>query len=464
MIEAAEVRSRLLKTFAHEPTAGQRVFFERFSEFVSKRESQVFVLKGYAGTGKTTVLKAVCAAMDQIRVKTLLMAPTGRAAQVMKFYTARPAFTVHRILYRAEERSGGRPRFVLKENPYTTTLFVVDEASMIGLDRNDMGRSLLEDVLQFCLSNGRCKLLLIGDPAQLPPVGASLSPAIDPETLRRTFGIEAGVVELTEVLRQAEESGILLNATRLRKALAQEVVEFPQLRSSPDAERLNEAWAVEEAFERHFGQSDGDALVVVRSNKKALGFNLGIRSRIRQREGQIDAGDRLMVVRNNYYWLEKQQGFIANGDTLEVHRVVQLAERYGAAFALADVSIEAPEGPISVQVWLLLDVLGSEAGAMSAESLKRMYEAALLSYGDAPLSARRARAAADPYLNALQVKYAEAVTCHKAQGGQWNTVFIERPWLPEDRWTADDLRWLYTALTRARQKVYLLGFESTLFE
>ena len=465
MIDAAEVQRILLASFSHTPTRGQSLFFERFSQFVSTRESRVLILRGYAGTGKTSLLKAVCASMGHFRIQTLLLAPTGRAAQVMKQYTGRGAQTIHRCIYRTGEWGDRRPRFELKENPHKSTLFAVDEASMIGLERSESGRSLLEDLLEFCLSNGRCKLLLIGDPAQLPPVGSDLSPALDRETLRLRFGIESDCVELTEVQRQAAESGILLNATRIREAInAPGEAVLPKLKMRPDAVRLNEAWDVEETFERHFSQKTSDSLVVVRSNKKALGFNLGIRNRIRQRQGRIDAGDRLMVVRNNYFWLEKQQGFIANGDTLEVRRVKQEVERYGCSFALADVALDSPEGELSFEAWLLLDVLATEAPGMSVESMRRLYETALASYGELPMSARKARAAGDPFLQALHVKYAEAVTCHKAQGGQWDVVFVERPWLPEDRWTHSDLRWLYTALTRAREKVYLLGFESDLFE
>ncbi len=383
----------------------------------------------------------------------------------MKQYTGRGAQTIHRCIYRTGEWGDRKPRFTLKENPHKSTLFAVDEASMIGLERSESGRSLLEDLFEFCLSNGRCKLLLIGDPAQLPPVGASLSPALDRETLRSYFAIESEAVELTEVMRQASESGILLNATRIREAInAPGEAVLPKLRERPDCKRLSEAWDVEETFERHFSQKTSDALVVVRSNKKALGFNLGIRNRIRQRHGQIDAGDRLMVVRNNYFWLEKQQGFVANGDTLEVRRVKQLSERYGCTFALADVALESPEGEWVFEAWLLLDALATEAPGMSMESIKRLYENALATYGDLSLSARKAKAASDPMLQALHVKYAEAVTCHKAQGGQWDVVFVERPWLPENQWTHSDLRWLYTAITRAREKVYLLGFESDLFE
>lgn len=432
-----------------------------------------FLLKGYAGTGKTSLVSALIQTLPQLRLNTLLLAPTGRAAKVIASYADRPAYTIHKKIYMTVTDASGAVRTVRAVNKHSYTLFIVDEASMIGLEPGTSRQSLLEDLVDYVYDGNHCRLMLIGDSAQLPPVGQSESPALDERYLSTAFSLNIFTSELTEVVRQRQFSGILAGATDLRSQITTlpmgDEVSLPLFNpNGTDVIRLSGEDLMETLF-REYGDFALDQVVVItRSNKRANLFNQGIRNSILFREEEVNAGDFLMVVKNNYYWLDGDSsiGFIANGDIVEVLSVRNVQELYGFRFADATLRfVDYPEEePRDCK--LLLSTLYSESPALTSEEANTLYNNVMEDYADLPHKADQLRELRqNPYYNALQVKFAYALTCHKTQGGQWRTVIVDQGFLPPDmQLDREYLRWLYTAFTRATDRVYLLNFEKRFFE
>lgn len=459
----------LLQTFPFEPTAKQDLFFQMMAEFATSDRDEMFVLKGYAGTGKTTLVSALVEALPHIRRRFVLLAPTGRAAKVIANYSGQPAQTIHRKIYYPKKGSGGGIRFTLMPNKHVNTIFFVDEASMISDAGTENNGSLLDDLVEYVYTGDGCKLLLLGDTAQLPPVGMEVSPALDIRSLQRSYGMEVRHIELDEVMRQAQDSGVLYNATEFREQLEAEFYEEVrfQLSGFKDVIRLTDGYDIQDAITQAYGNySIEDTAFIVRSNKRANQYNQQIRMRILDKESELSTGDYLMVVKNNYFWLpaESQAGFIANGDIIEVLEIFRIQELYGFTFAKVKVRMIDYPDQLPLETILLLDTTRSESPALTYDESNRLYQAVLEDYEDERAQYRKLqKVKQNPYFNALQVKFSYAITCHKAQGGQWDTVFIEQPYLPEGP-NADYLRWLYTAVTRAQRRLYLIGFGDEFFE
>lgn len=432
-----------------------------------------FLLRGYAGTGKTSLISALIQTLPSLRVSSLLLAPTGRAAKVISAYSNRPAYTIHKKIYMTVTDASGAVRTVRGINKHSYTLFIVDEASMIGLEPTSTRQSLLEDLIDYVYDGNHCRLMLIGDSAQLPPVGQSESPALDERYLSAAFSLNVISAELTEVVRQKQLSGILAGATALRSQISSLVAgdEARMPLFSPngvDVIRLAGEDLMETLY-REYGDFALDQVVVIcRSNKRANLFNQGVRNTVLFREEEVNAGDYLMVVKNNYFWLDEEStiGFIANGDIVEVLSVRNVQELYGFRFADATVRfVDYPdEEPRDCK--LLLSTLYSESPSLTSDEANLLFNNVMEDYADLPTKAERLRELrANPYFNALQVKFAYALTCHKTQGGQWRTVIIDQGFLPPDmQLDREYLRWLYTAFTRATDRVYLLNFEPRFYE
>ena len=458
---------QIKENFPYRPTTEQENAIKSLSEFlVSRTDAVAFLLRGYAGTGKTSLVGALVRTLDALKQKCVLLAPTGRAAKVFSAYAGHAAYTIHKKIYRQRSFSNDTTNFALNDNLTTHTLYIVDEASMIaneGLSGGMFGSGrLLDDLVQFVYSGEGCRLLLLGDTAQLPPVGEELSPALYAEALRG-YGLEVVEAQLTEVVRQEQQSGILWNATRLRSLIADdECGSLPKIRVSGFADiRVLPGNELIEALERCY-DTDGmdETIVICRSNKRANIYNNGIRAQILWREDELNTGDLLMVAKNNYFWAEKEKevDFLANGETAVVRRVRRTRELYG--FRFADVTLAFPNyDDLELDVNLLLDTLHSDAPALPREDADRLFAAVLEDYADLPTKRERMlKMKADPHYNALQVKYAYAVTCHKAQGGQWKNVFLDQGYMSDEYLTPDYFRWLYTAFTRATGTLYLVNY------
>ncbi len=449
------------------PTQEQSDAMEKLGQFlISGTQDSVFLLRGYAGTGKTSLIGGLVRMLDKLQQKAVLMAPTGRAAKVFSQHAEHPAYTIHRKIYRQKKFSSETENFSLSDNLHQHTLFIVDEASMIandGLSGSTFGTGrLLDDLIQYVYSGQGCRLLLMGDTAQLPPVGETESPALHKSTLQG-YGLAVHEFDLTQVVRQLEDSGILWNATQLRRLLADDfTLEFPKVRfyGFSDIHNLPGNELIE-ALEESYSQVGLDeTMVICRSNKRATIYNNGIRSRILYRESQLESGDVLMVAKNNYHWAEKDKelDFIANGDIVIVRRVRHERELYG--FHFADVTMIFPDyDDFELEATVLLDTLQSDAPSLTREQSEKLFNAILEDYADIPLKRdRMKKLKEDIYFNALQVKYAYAITCHKAQGGQWKRIFLDQGYMTEDMLTPDYFRWLYTAFTRATERLYLVNF------
>jgi len=461
------VHQLLRRYLGFTPTADQEQALQAIAAFLCRfYEAHIFLLLGYAGTGKTTLLQTLVKTLPKLNLKTVLLAPTGRAAKVMSRYAGAPAFTLHKYLYRLREIEG-KWHWERRGNQAAHTLYIVDEASMISSGAHEPGGAdLLQDLWAFVAEGRNCKVLFAGDTAQLPPVGTSLSPALSRRFLQAAFSAELSQVMLREVLRQSAQSQILHNATLLRAQMPDEL-HPPQWQAGRDVHRLEEAFAVEEALQNAYAtRPRRDIAIIVRSNKRANQFNQQIRRQILAQEDLISAGDLLMVVKNNYHWLppESEAGFIANGDMMEVQRIMEWKELYGYRFARCEVQLlDYPSEP-AMEAMLLLDVLELDGPSLAYAQWQALYAQVAEDYQDIPGRAARAQALRrDPYLNALQVKYAYTFTAHKAQGGQWPVVFVEKPWQPNENIELDDLRWLYTAITRAEEELWLLGFPDDYF-
>jgi ATP-dependent exoDNAse (exonuclease V) alpha subunit len=462
----------ILKAFPHEPTGQQLELFGRLHTFLlSDNGDECFILKGYAGTGKTTVLGALVKALRYYNYKSVLLAPTGRAAKVITNYSGRKAFTIHKRIYRKKSALNIDDAFRLADNLATDTLFIVDEASMISDESSgNMRETLLHDLMSYVYNTKNCKLMLVGDTAQLPPVGADNSPALDINLMKQTFAVDIFSFELTDVLRQEKDSGILHNVTAMRDIIRQGKVATPAIvtKGYKDVFRMT-GERLEEGLNYAYNKYGYDGtLIVCRSNKNANLYNRQIRGRILLREEEITGGDQVMVVRNNYFWLQEQEegstGFIANGDIARIKKVRRFEEMYG--FRFADVQLEFidyAEDPV-LDCKILLDTLYSEAPALVPTEQKRFFLEAMKDYDH--IASRKAKLdelKLNPYYNALQIKFAYAVTCHKAQGGQWDAVFVDQGYLTEEMINMDFLRWFYTACTRASKELFLVNFNERFF-
>ncbi len=463
----------IIKAFPFEPTEGQKKLAGMLGTFVGdNKANSVFVLKGYAGTGKTSFVSAMVRALPLIRKKTVLLAPTGRAAKVLSAYAGQPAWTIHKRIYFQRVARDGSVSLVLQKNLYRNAIFIVDEASMIAgafIDKDQLfaTRNLLDDLMDYVASGESCRLLLIGDTAQLPPVGLPVSPALDLDYLKSRYNLNIYSFELTEVMRQSLESGILSNATQLRRLIASGTAEIPFIDTNGRNDIIRISGPdLEDLLTTCFLAEPEETVVICRSNKRANMYNREIRNRILFLESEVSAGDYLMVVRNNYFWLDPQSGpgFIANGDIIEVQQIRNIEELYGFRFADATINmVDYPDEPV-MDVKILLDVLMSESPALPDESQRRLFTEVMADYEDIPQRAVRfEKVRTNPYYNALQVKFAYALTCHKTQGGQWQNVFVDQGYLKEEMIDTEYLRWLYTALTRATRKLYLLGFLDKFF-
>ena len=470
-MERHELYGRLTQSFGFEPTEGQSVVLYHLAAFLlSQKENPTYVLRGYAGTGKTSLVKTLVRTLPAIGMRYVLMAPTGRAAKVLSNYTGQNASTIHRKIYQAMTYPDGSIRIARAENKYKHTLFIVDEASMIGEQKEFGGSSLLDDLLSYVFSGEDCRLLLIGDTAQLPPVESNESPALDCDYLKSQFPITAATYELTEVKRQALESGILYNATDIRELLSQNLYEYAlpifHLQGFDDIQKI-EPETFEEMLHNAFANiSDNEAVIVCKSNKRANMFNQAIRGRILNIEGEIATGDKLMVVKNNYFWAEGNNtiSFIANGDMAEIRKIKHFEEMYGFRFADVELSFtDYPDAP-NIEAKILLDTLNSNSPSLTNEESQQLFTAIEEDYMDIPNRRERYKEMKkNPWFNALQVKFAYALTCHKTQGGQWSSVFIDSSLNLKETLEVEDLRWLYTALTRAQERVYFVNFKDEFF-
>lgn len=469
----------IARSYPFQPTAEQYVFCGQAAAFLQKHHpSKCFVLRGFAGTGKTTSVAALVNALPQFKLRVVLLAPTGRAAKVISNYTGKKALTIHKKIYRRKSAVAAELSFQLAPNLAEHTLFIVDEASMIADEWSPQsGSSFLKDLIEFVYQPGplgkdkNCFLMFVGDVAQLPPVGSNDSPALSPTYLTTNFGLEVQTVELKEVVRQEQKSGILANATLLRRLIhafedgKQSLPRFVTkgYRDIFSMTGLKLVEGLEYAY-RKFGIEN--CLVVCRSNKAANVYNNQIRARLLYREEELTGGDQIMVVRNNYFWLPENNdtSFIANGDMAKVVRVRREEERYGLRFAEVQLALlDFPDlGTITCKV--ILDTLQAETPNLPAEQNQMLFEGLMQDYEH--LTNKKERLAAikeDPYFNALQIKFAYAVTCHKAQGGQWDAVFVDQGYLTTEMIDMDFLRWLYTALTRSKKELYLVNFAQQFF-
>lgn len=457
--------NKIREEFGLVPTQQQNDLIDALSDFIcSMEQNVVFLLKGCAGTGKTSLVSALVRTLAGFQQDVVLLAPTGRAAKVLSSYAGRPAFTIHRFIYRQKMVGELNGAFDLNFNRHKNAVFVVDEASMIAngsADGNFGSGCLLNDLLEFVYNGEGNKIVFVGDLGQLPPVGEVVSPALE----RAAFegcGFSVSEFFLTDVVRQSQESGILYNATQMRLLMPEYDGTFPNivLDSFDDVKKISGAELVEEIASAYSHYGIDDTIIISRSNKRVNVFNNGIRNMVLYREEELTSGDLVMVVKNNYFWTQNipELDFIANGDVAEVKRVRHYADLYG--FRFADVLLYFADYDVEIDAKIMLDVLQSQAPSLSYDDNRKLYEAVEADYADVGNKRERYKKMKEnPFLNALQVKFAYAVTCHKAQGGQWSCVFLDKGFVPEEQRDVDFLRWLYTAFTRATQKVYLVNWD-----
>ena len=475
-----ELKYKILQQFGFPPTQEQAHALEVFAEFLTDRDPHaVMILRGSAGTGKTTLSGAIVRTLKEIRQKVMLLAPTGRAAKVFSLNSGSPAYTIHRRIYREKSFSGVEGQFNLNDNLYTDTLFMVDEASMIanmGLGGMSFGSGcLLDDLVHFVYQGRNDRLLLIGDKAQLPPVGEEESPALHAAMLEG-YGLKVYECDLNEVLRQSEESGILYNATMIRQMITHDdITQLPKIHFAgySDIKPMPGAELIEALADSYHHVGLDDTIVVTRSNTRANIFNQGIRNMVLDREEELSQGDILMIVKNNYYWMEEERksnnklqsneipAFLANGDRAKVLKVRRRIDLYG--FRFATLLLQFPDyGNYELEATVLLDTLTSEAPALTHEQQEQLFHQIEEDYQDIPLKTDRMKAIRqDQFFNALQVKFAYAVTCHKAQGGQWAHVYVDQGYMTDDMLNPDYIHWLYTAFTRATEMLYLVNWPET---
>lgn len=482
-----ELKYQILQQFGFPPTPEQAQALDVFVQFMTDSNPHaVMILRGSAGTGKTSLSGAIVRTLRAVRQKVMLLAPTGRAAKVFSLNSGMPAYTIHRRIYREKAFAGVDGQFNLNDNLYTDTLFMVDEASMIanlGLGGTTFGSGcLLDDLIHFVYQGRNDRLLLIGDKAQLPPVGEEESPALSAAMLQG-YGLSVYECDLNEVVRQSQQSGILFNATRIRQMITHDdITQLPKIRFSgfSDIREMPGAELIEALGDSYHHVGLDDTIVVTRSNKRANIFNQGIRNMVLDREEELESGDMLMIVKNNYYWMEEERkkikekdnqvpsndipAFLANGDRAKVLKVRRRIDLYG--FRFATLLLQFPDyGNYELEATVLLDTLTSEAPALTHEQQEQLFHQIEEDYQDVPLKADRMKAIRqDQFYNALQVKFAYAVTCHKAQGGQWSHVYVDQGYMTDDMLTPDYIHWLYTAFTRATEMLYLVNWPETQIE
>lgn len=465
-MNANEIGIRILNQLPYEPNRQQMELVAAFSRFVTDTEPrQAFVLNGYAGTGKTSLTSALVRSLSDIGIRTILLAPTGRAAKVFAAYSGHGASTIHHHIYQSRKFDPQAMAFNLKRNNFKNTYFIVDEASMISNHPGEYavfgtGR-LLDDLITYVYEGEGCRLILLGDVAQLPPVGYTDSPALSPEILH-SYHLTVYSYTLTDVARQRHDSGILHNATTIRKIISSGELEPPVIRVKGynDIEVITGEFLSEKIEECYDSDGIDETIIITRSNKRAVMFNQGVRGRVLYMESEICSGDMLLVAKNNYHWADNgdvEMDFIANGDVAIVKRMRSTSELYG--FRFADVTLEFPDYHCEFDAKIILDALYSDTPALSREQNERLLNNVMEDYADIPRRAERfKKLKQDPYFNALQVKFAYSVTCHKAQGGQWKNVFIDMGYIPEEAYNNIDFyRWLYTSFTRAYGKIYLIN-------
>lgn len=466
------ISSQIYAKFSFETTNSQKKVVEMLSDYIASSDfSRIFVLNGYAGTGKTTLIAALVDVLREVGIKSILLAPTGRAAKVLTQYSGQNALTIHKRIYRERTNANYESKFSLDLNKERGAIFIVDEASMLA-DSSGDGQifgsgSLLNDLISYVRQGKECKLILVGDDAQLPPVGCDFSPALDRSVMEH-YG-EVSYVSMDDVVRQSAESGILFNATMLRCMIENELYEVPRFRLDfPDIEAIDGSELMEKLQDAYDGGDREETIVITRSNKRANRYNEGIRRYNLSAEEAIESGDMLMVVKNNYHYTERIENcpisFMANGDIAYLKRIRRFEDFYGFHFADAILSF-GDYNDLEIECKILLDTISSEAPSLTQEQSRKLFDEVEKDYLDIKSKIKRFREIREnPHYNAVQVKFAYAVTCHKAQGGQWKRVFIDKCLFGDEPMTRDMLRWLYTALTRATEKVYLVNFDDRFFE
>ncbi len=470
----SEIRASLTGAFPFEPTTGQHELISRLSGFLfSADEKQLFVLRGYAGTGKTSMVSALVKVLPSLNFKPVLLAPTGRAAKVMAGYAGKTAKTIHKRIYFQKFTPDGRMVLTMQKNLFRRAVFIIDEASMIpgeAMEQEQLfsAHNLLDDLMDYVFSGKDCRVIFIGDTAQLPPVGTKLSPALNARYLKSRYSVDIIEYELDQVMRQSLESGVLSNATGIRNMIGQEdpSVQVFNLNNQEDVQEVESDYLEDLLVGSYSGDKIEGSIIVTRSNKRANLYNREIRNRILYREYEIEAGDLMMIVKNNYFWLPEnsEAGFLANGDIIEIMGVRNFEEVHG--FRFADVTIRLLDYPDQqpLDVKIMLDTIMAETPSLSREDGRKLYLHVLQDYEDIPEKSKRAeKVRVDPYYNSLQVKFAYAMTCHKTQGGQWERVFIDYFRITPETLDTSALRWLYTAVTRSTDKVYLLGYPEHCF-
>lgn len=468
------IQEHICQSLDFEPTGGQKQLSEKFADFITNSDvNALFLLKGYAGTGKTSMLNAFVKTLSSFKFQTVLLAPTGRAAKVLASYTGRSAYTIHKKIYRQKSTTDGFGKFVLDKNLTKNCFFIVDEASMIsnsGSDGSVFGTGrLLDDLYEYVYTGQNCKLVLVGDTAQLPPVGMDISPALNLSELEM-YGGNVMYHELVDVVRQELDSGILHNATIIRSLISDDYFQpnyFPiEVSNFEDIKRIGGGELIEKISDCYDKYGEQQTMVITRSNKRANKFNEGIRSTILYKEAEITVGDLLMVVKNNYFWPgdDERLDFIANGDIVQIQAIYGHEELYG--FHFANVSLKFLDyDDLEIDCKILLETLNIETASLSYEDSQRLYRSVAEDYMDIRSKKKRwEKIRENKHFNALQVKFAYAVTCHKAQGGQWDAVFVDQGYLVEDMLNVEYLRWLYTAFTRPIKELYLVNFNKEFFE
>lgn len=467
-MNSEKLQEKIRFNFPFQATNEQNDIITDISEFITTIGNRsIYVLKGYAGTGKTTLVSSLVKSLPVVAKRHVLMAPTGRAAKVLAKYSKRAASTIHRKIYWIRTNKSGNTYITRKENTHTNTIFFVDEASMIS-ENNEKAfgnRSLLDDLIEYVYEGLDCKLILIGDTAQLPPVHLEVSPALNEEILERKSNKQIISRELTEVVRQKENSLILNNATLIREKIAKEDYTFPSIITNNEVIRINTGEDLQDALESAYSNNGiNNTSVICRSNKRANLYNQQIRAKIRWQENEISSGDMLMVVRNNYFWLDESSkaGFIANGDIIMVTKINETIERYGFRFARASVEMVDYPNEKNLDLLLLLDTLTSESPTISYDQYQKLYKEISKDYKGQKEINKKIKE--DEFFNALQIKFAYAITCHKSQGGQWENIFVDMGYFTDQMLDKAYLRWLYTAITRATKKLYLINFNDNFFK
>ena len=467
-MNSEKLQEKIRFNFPFQATNEQNDIITDISEFITTIGNRsIYVLKGYAGTGKTTLVSSLVKSLPVVAKRHVLMAPTGRAAKVLAKYSKRAASTIHRKIYWIRTNKSGNTFITRKENTHTNTIFFVDEASMIS-ENNEKAfgnRSLLDDLIEYVYEGLDCKLILIGDTAQLPPVHLEVSPALNEEILERKSNKQIISRELTEVVRQKENSLILNNATLIREKIAKEDYTFPSIITNNEVIRINTGEDLQDALESAYSNNGiNNTSVICRSNKRANLYNQQIRTKIRWQENEISSGDMLMVVRNNYFWLDESSkaGFIANGDIIMVTKINETIQRYGFRFARASVEMVDYPKEKNLDLLLLLDTLTSESPTISYDQYQKLYKEISEDYKGQQEINKKIKE--DEFFNALQIKFAYAITCHKSQGGQWENIFVDMGYFTDQMLDKAYLRWLYTAITRATKKLYLINFNNNFFE